>query len=46
VRGGRRKRYYRVTPKGAAALRETRRLTKRIWAGKPALLQGTQDQRK
>ena len=46
VRGGRRKRYFRVTPKGAAALRETRRLTRRIWAGKPALLQGTQDQRK
>jgi DNA-binding PadR family transcriptional regulator len=41
VRGGRRKRYYRLTPKGAAALRQTRRITRRIWAGKPALLQGT-----
>jgi DNA-binding PadR family transcriptional regulator len=46
VRGGRRKRYYQVTPTGVAALRETRRLTRRIWAGKPAVLQGTQYQRK
>jgi len=46
VRGGRRKRYYRVRPKGAAALRETRRLSRRIWAGKPALLQGTHSPRK
>jgi DNA-binding PadR family transcriptional regulator len=46
VRGGRRKRYYRVTPKGVTALREARRLTRRIWAGKPALLQGTHYQRK
>ena len=46
VRGGRRKRYYRVTPKGVAALGETRRLTRRIWAGKPALLQGTYYPRK
>lgn len=45
VRGGRRKRYYQVTPKGVAALRETRRLSMRIWAGKPAVLQGTQYQR-
>ena len=41
VRGGRRKRYYRLTPSGVAALRETRRLTRRIWAGKPAVLRGT-----
>ena len=41
VRGGRRKRYYWLTPNGVAALRETRRLTRRIWANKPALLQGT-----
>jgi PadR family transcriptional regulator, regulatory protein PadR len=35
VRGGRRKRYYRITAAGAKALRTTRRLTDRIWAGKP-----------
>ena len=46
VRGGRRRRYYRVTPTGVAALRATRRLTRRIWAGKPALLQGTHSPRK
>jgi DNA-binding PadR family transcriptional regulator len=38
VRGGRRKRFYRLTPSGARALRATRRLTERIWAGKPANL--------
>ena len=46
VRGGRRRRYYRVTPKGVTALRATRRLTRRIWAGKPALLEGTHSPRK
>ncbi len=34
VRGGRRKRYYRLTPRGLRALKETRRLTERLWAGK------------
>ncbi|HEY4666174.1 MAG TPA: helix-turn-helix transcriptional regulator [Anaerolineales bacterium] len=46
VRGGRRKRYYRLTAKGIAALRQTRRLSRRIWAGKPALLQGIHSPRK
>ena len=32
VRGGRRKRYYRVTPKGLRALRQTRRVTEAVWA--------------
>ncbi len=36
VRGGRRKRYYRLTPRGLRALKETRRLTERLWAGKVA----------
>jgi DNA-binding PadR family transcriptional regulator len=46
VRGGRRKRYYRMTAQGLAALREARRLTRRIWAGKPAGLQGSYSPRK
>jgi PadR family transcriptional regulator PadR len=33
VRGGRRKRFYRLTPEGLRALRETRRITQRLWAG-------------
>ena len=32
VRGGRRKRYYRVTARGLQALRATRRVTERAWA--------------
>jgi len=32
VRGGRRKRYYHVTPKGLRALRQTRRVTEAVWA--------------
>jgi DNA-binding PadR family transcriptional regulator len=32
VRGGRRKRYYRVTPRGLRALRATRRMTERAWS--------------
>jgi DNA-binding PadR family transcriptional regulator len=34
VRGGRRKRYYRLTPRGVRALRQTRRITERLWANK------------
>ena len=34
VRGGRRKRFYRLTPRGVKALQQTRRLTERLWAGK------------
>lgn len=34
VRGGRRKRYYRLTPRGVKALQATRRVTDRLWAGK------------
>jgi len=34
IRGGRRKRYYRLTPRGLKALQETRRVTERLWAGK------------
>jgi DNA-binding PadR family transcriptional regulator len=34
VRGGRRKRYYRLTAHGLRAIKETRRLTERLWAGK------------
>jgi len=36
VRGGRRKRYYRLTPRGLRALKETRRVTESLWAGKTA----------
>jgi DNA-binding PadR family transcriptional regulator len=36
VRGGRRKRFYRLTPKGTKALRQTRRVTDTLWAGKKA----------
>lgn len=36
VRGGRRKRYYRLTARGVRALRATRRVTERLWAGKAA----------
>jgi len=36
VRGGRRKRYYRLTPRGLRALKETRKVTERLWAGKTA----------
>ena len=32
VRGGRRKRFYRLTPKGSRALLQTRRVTERAWA--------------
>lgn len=32
VRGGRRKRYYRLTPKGIRALRQTRRAVEAVWA--------------
>jgi DNA-binding PadR family transcriptional regulator len=32
VRGGRRKRYYRVTARGLRALRETRQMTERAWS--------------
>jgi DNA-binding PadR family transcriptional regulator len=31
VRGGRRRRYYRVSPRGLHALRKTRRVTERAW---------------
>jgi len=34
IRGGRRKRFYRLTPRGLKALQETRRVTDRLWAGK------------
>ena len=34
VRGGRRKRFYRLTPRGARALEQTRRVTERLWQGK------------
>jgi DNA-binding PadR family transcriptional regulator len=34
VRGGRRKRYYRLTARGVRALQQTRRVTDRLWAGK------------
>ena len=34
IRGGRRKRYYRLTPRGLKALQETRRVSERLWAGK------------
>jgi len=36
VRGGRRKRYYHLTPRGLRALKETRKVTERLWAGKTA----------
>lgn len=36
-RGGRRKRFYRLTPDGIAALRETRALYEAMWSGAPAL---------
>ncbi len=32
ARGGRRKRYYRLTARGRKALRETRRVTERAWS--------------
>ena len=32
VRGGRRKRFYRVTARGLRAARETRRVTERAWS--------------
>jgi len=32
VRGGRRKRFYRVTARGQRALRQTRRVTERAWS--------------
>jgi DNA-binding PadR family transcriptional regulator len=34
VRGGRRKRYYRLTPRGVRVLMQTRKVTERLWAGK------------
>lgn len=36
-RGGRRKRYYRLTPEGMNALNETRQFQDKIWARMPAL---------
>ena len=36
VRGGRRKRFFHITPRGLRALKETRRLTEGLWAGKAA----------
>jgi DNA-binding PadR family transcriptional regulator len=32
VRGGRRKRFYRLSPRGSRALLQTRRITERAWA--------------
>jgi DNA-binding PadR family transcriptional regulator len=46
VRGGRRRRYYRLTPAGAQALRAARNLSHRIWAGKPARLPTRQERAK
>ena len=36
-RGGRRRRYYKLTAEGLAALDEARRIQQRIWAGFPQL---------
>jgi len=36
VRGGRRKRFYSLTPKGWRALRQTRRVTESAWAAMAA----------
>jgi DNA-binding PadR family transcriptional regulator len=40
-RGGRAKRYFRVTAKGLRQVRETRRGLIRLWQGIPALRRGT-----
>jgi DNA-binding PadR family transcriptional regulator len=37
TRGGRRKRFYRLTPKGVAALRTVKRLHEAAWDGLPDL---------
>lgn len=39
-RGGRAKRYFRVTPAGLASVRNTRRALTRLWAGVPQLKGG------
>jgi PadR family transcriptional regulator PadR len=36
-RGGRAKRYFRVTPAGLKAVKQTRRVLTRLWAGVPGL---------
>ncbi len=40
ARGGRARRYYRLTAEGAAALRETRRTLERMWQGQREVLEG------
>jgi len=35
VRGGKAKRYFRITPEGIAGVRETRHLMDRLWDGLP-----------
>lgn len=42
VRGGRARRFYRLTPTGAAALTEARRTLERMWQGKRWPLEVTQ----
>lgn len=36
-RGGRRRRYFRITPKGTAALAEIQRVNSAVWSGVPDL---------
>ena len=40
-RGGRRKRFYKLTPKGLAALNAVKRIQQEAWAGLPDLSFGT-----
>jgi DNA-binding PadR family transcriptional regulator len=40
-RGGRAKRYFRVTPKGLDAVKKTRRVFETLWTGVPQLKEGT-----
>ena len=37
ARGGRRKRFFRLTPKGKSALREAKRRDERLWGRVPAI---------
>ena len=37
VRGGRRKRYFRITSRGSVSLREVRRREERVWGGRHGL---------